>query len=53
VARAVSFDPDATLPSEYFLSGERMLLRCQPGVVELELKPGGTIFTAEYPDQPG
>jgi methionyl-tRNA formyltransferase len=48
VARAVSYDPEATLAFEYALTGDRLILGCAPGVVELELKPGGTLFAAEY-----
>ena len=44
VRRAVSYDLEATLPSEYVLSGDQLLLRCNPGIVELELAPDGAIF---------
>lgn len=45
---AVSYDPAATLPFEYMLTGDRMVVRCNPGVVELVLKEQGALFTAEY-----
>jgi methionyl-tRNA formyltransferase len=48
VAKARSWDDRATLPAEYYLSGNILLLACQPGVVELELKPEGALFSAEY-----
>lgn len=51
VESAVSFDPSAALAFEYFLSGDRLILRCKPGVVELALKPEGTLFTAEYEEE--
>ncbi len=38
----------ARLPSEYVVSGDALLLRCADGVVELELKPEGAIFSATY-----
>ena len=38
------------MPSEYVVSGNTLLLRCVDGVVELELKPEGAIFSAEYSD---
>ena len=47
VRRAISYDPDGTLPCEYVLSGDNLILRCDPGIVELELAPEGAIFTAE------
>jgi methionyl-tRNA formyltransferase len=53
VARAVSYDEQGTLPCEYVLTGDRLLLRCTPGVVELELKVQGAIFSAEYTEAPG
>jgi methionyl-tRNA formyltransferase len=51
IATAVSFDVDAPMSFEYLLSGDQLLLRCRPGVVELELKPGGALFTAEYEEE--
>jgi methionyl-tRNA formyltransferase len=45
---AVSWDPTATLPFEYMLTGDHMVVRCNPGIVELELKEQGALFTAEY-----
>jgi methionyl-tRNA formyltransferase len=51
VKRARSFDPRRTLPSEYVLDGETLFLACDPGVVVLELKPGGALFSAEYDEE--
>ena len=48
VRRAVSIDPDAELDYDFVLTGDRLLLRCNPGVVELELKEEGALFSAEY-----
>lgn len=48
VARAVSYDEEASLSFEYVLTGDRLILRCNPGVVELLLKEEGALFTAEY-----
>jgi methionyl-tRNA formyltransferase len=48
IKRPLSFDPNATLAFEYVLTGDRLLLRCNPGMVELELKEEGAIFTATY-----
>jgi methionyl-tRNA formyltransferase len=48
IRSAVSYDLEAKLAFEYALTGDRLLLRCHPGVVELELKPEGALFTAEY-----
>ncbi len=48
IKRPVSYDPNATLAFEYVLTGDRLILRCNPGVVELELKEEGALFTAEY-----
>lgn len=48
IESAISYDEDAPLAFEYLLSGDRLMLRCEPGVVELALKPGGALFTAEY-----
>ena len=52
IARALSYDLSAKLPSEFFLSGDRLLLACTPGVVELELRADGAIFTADYVEPP-
>lgn len=51
IARAISFDEQARMPVEYMLTGDRLLLGCNPGVVELELRENGALFTAEYPDE--
>ncbi|MCC7385728.1 MAG: hypothetical protein IT384_28015 [Deltaproteobacteria bacterium] len=51
VAGVRSCDPRRVLPCEYILTGDRMLLRTNPGVVELELKDGGVIFSAEYEEE--
>lgn len=48
VKEAVSYEEGATLPSEYVVSGDVLLLRAQDGVVELALKPQGALFSAEY-----
>ena len=48
IRRAVSCDPDATLTFDFVLTGDRLLLRCNPGVVELELKDDGALFSADY-----
>lgn len=48
IRRAISFDPAGTLAFEYALTGDRLLLRCNPGIVELELKEEGALFSAEY-----
>ncbi|MCK6544289.1 hypothetical protein L6R52_00315 [Myxococcota bacterium] len=50
IRSAVSWDPKATLPFEYLLTGDHMVIRCNPGVVEVELKEHGALFTAEYTD---
>lgn len=53
IERAVSFDPNGTLPCEFMLTGERLLLECGPGLVEVELRrDGGAIFAAEYHETP-
>jgi methionyl-tRNA formyltransferase len=52
IRRAVSYDPRAKPDFEWFLSGDRLILRCRPGVVELELKENGTLFSAEYDEEP-
>lgn len=48
IKKAVSYDLEGKLAFEYALTGDRLLLRCHPGIVELELKPEGALFTAEY-----
>jgi methionyl-tRNA formyltransferase len=48
VKHAESFDLEAKLAFEFALTGDRLLLRCNPGVVELILKDGGALFSAEY-----
>jgi methionyl-tRNA formyltransferase len=48
IKRALSYDMGASLAFEYVLTGDRLLLRCAPGIVELELKEEGAIFTATY-----
>jgi methionyl-tRNA formyltransferase len=48
VARAESYDDAATLGFEYVLTGDRLILRCSPGVVELSLREEGALFSAEY-----
>jgi methionyl-tRNA formyltransferase len=48
IRRAISYDPEAALAFEYALTGDRLLLRCNPGIVELELKEQGALFSAEY-----
>lgn len=48
IRRALSFDPEGKLPCEFVLTGDRLLLACHPGVVELELKEDGVVFSAEY-----
>lgn len=45
---ARSYDPDAKLAFEYALTGDILLLRCSPGVVELRLKEDGALFSADY-----
>ena len=52
IRRAISFDPRAKPDFEWFLSGDRLILRCKPGVVELELKENGALFSAEYEEEP-
>lgn len=51
IARAIGFDPDARPDFEWFLTGDRLLLRCAPGIVELELKRDGALFSAEYEEE--
>ncbi len=48
IRRAVSFDPDANMDFDFVLTGDCLLLRCNPGLVELELKEEGALFSAEY-----
>ncbi|MBK6686672.1 MAG: hypothetical protein IPG45_19550 [Deltaproteobacteria bacterium] len=48
VAQAIGYDPEARLDYDFVLLGDRLLLACQPGVVELELTRDGAIFSAEY-----
>lgn len=52
IADAVSHDDEANMAFEYMLSGDRLILRCNPGIVELALKPDGALFTAEYEEEP-
>ncbi len=37
IADALSYDPIATSPVEYALTGDRLVLTCNPGVVELKI----------------
>ena len=49
VDQALFFFYGRVLPCEFFLSGDRLLLQCEPGTVELALRPdGGALFSAEY-----
>jgi methionyl-tRNA formyltransferase len=48
IERAVSHDMEAKLAFEFVLTGDRLILRCNPGVVELVLKEQGALFSAEY-----
>lgn len=48
---ALSYDPLAQTDYDWVLTGDRLLLRCHPGVVELQLKADGALFAAEY-DEP-
>ena len=48
VEDAVSYDEGGQLAFEYALMGDRLLLRCSPGVVELRLRPDGAIFAPDY-----
>lgn len=48
VADALSFDGKASLAFDYVLTGDRLLLRCQPGLVELLLKEDGALFAPDY-----
>ena len=45
---ALSYDPLAETQYEWVLTGDRLILRCHPGVVELQLKTDGALFAAEY-----
>lgn len=48
VEDALGFDEEGRLAFEYALTGDRLLLRCDPGVVELRLKEDGALFAADY-----
>jgi methionyl-tRNA formyltransferase len=48
IAEALSFDPDARMGFDFVLTGDRLILRCATGVVELRLKDEGALFSAEY-----
>ncbi len=52
IRSAISFEPEANPDFEWFLSGDRLMLHCNPGLVELELKPDGALFSAEYDEEP-
>lgn len=47
---ALSYELEGRMVAEYVLTGEKMLLRCTPGIVELELKADGALFSSEYRD---
>lgn len=51
IQRALSYDPEAKPDFEWFLSGDRLMLRCDPGIVELQLKEHGALFSAEYDEE--
>lgn len=52
IERAISYDAEARCEFEFVLTGDRLVFRCAPGIVELELKEDGALFTAEYePDE--
>lgn len=51
VARAESHDPEAKLTFEYVLTGDRLILRCNPGVVELVLKEDGVLFSSQHDER--
>lgn len=51
IRKAIGFDAEARPEFEWFLSGDRLMLRCNPGLVELELKPDGALFSAEYEEE--
>lgn len=48
IADALAVHPDMKLPAEYMLEGERLLLSCEGGVLELALKEDGALFSADY-----
>ncbi len=48
VAEAISYDMDVVNAPEWSLFADRLLLSCNPGVVELKLKDVGVLFAAEY-----
>ena len=49
IKNAASYSIENSLPCEFMLTGDRLLLRCHPGVVELTLRPkGGAVFSGEY-----
>jgi len=53
IKAAHGYSMDDDLPCEFMLSGDELLLRCQPGVVRLSLKPnGGAVFSSEYREKP-
>lgn len=51
IESADTYDATTQLDFEYFLCGDHLILSCNPGVVELRLKPEGALFTAEYEDE--
>ncbi|MBI2373892.1 MAG: hypothetical protein HYV07_07835 [Deltaproteobacteria bacterium] len=48
VRGAESYDLSASLPYDFVLAGDRLILRTSPGVVELVLAPDGAMFAADY-----
>lgn len=52
VRAARSYAADVALPSEYLLTGDVLLLGALDGIVELELRPDGALFSATYEDEP-
>jgi methionyl-tRNA formyltransferase len=48
IERALSYDMEAKMAFEMALTGDHLLLRCNPGIVELQLKEQGALFSAEY-----
>jgi methionyl-tRNA formyltransferase len=49
IGSAERYSMTEELPCEFLLSGDKLLLACAPGVVELQLRPnGGAVFSAEY-----
>lgn len=48
IEAAISYDDRASIGFEYALTGDRLVLQCRPGVVELRLRPEGALFSAEY-----